>query len=162
MINNHDQFSNSQKQLFYTYIDGRKCLFCGEPIADQESTKRTFCEKTYNALGKVRDCKTAYHRKNDKPERDIHRSIINEHKSIDERIEEMIIKKGFEVTTEDLDAYDIDLSSSIRYNLKATGVLESFYLFYKLTSNPITNVHKIKKHEEFRFDANPQPDQPQQ
>ena len=148
-------------KTFNTFKDGRKGPYCGEPIADQESAKRIYCEKTYNELGKVRDCKTNYHRKNDKPERDIHRSLINEHKSIDDRIEEMIQKKGFEVNTQDLDAYDIDLSGSITYILKPTGHLESFYLFYKITSNPINNSHKIEKHEEFRLDANIETNQSQ-
>lgn len=135
------------KDIQLTFDNNRHCLYCEKPIADQEHAAREFCKKFYDDLGKVHDCKTAYHRTNDKPEREIHSNIIRDHKFFAKQITEMIIKKGYEVTTDDLNAYDIVLSDSIRLEIKKDGTAISHFLQYMITSNPITNKHKIIKHE---------------
>ena len=60
----------------------------------------------------------------------------------------MITKKGYEVTTDDLNAYDIQLSESLKLEIKSNGMATSHFLQYIITSNPITNKHKITKHEQ--------------
>jgi len=131
-----------------TFEKNRKCLHCGEPISDQEHATREYCEKFYDESGKVHDCKTTYHRINDKPERLNHSNLINHHKSLGNRISGMILKKGYTVTTDDLNAYDVILSDSIRFDLKNDGTLISYFLEHTIISNPVINQHTIKEHEQ--------------
>ena len=131
-----------------TYNDERKCLQCGKPIADHEHAARKFCDKYSAESGKVYDCKTTYHRINDKLDREIHGGIIRDQKFFSNQITDMIAKKGFEVTTDDLNAYDIQLAESLKLEIKSNGMATSHFLQYIITSNPITNKHKITRHEQ--------------
>ncbi len=137
-----------------TFEKNRKCLHCGEPIADHEHATREFCEKFYDECGKVHDCKTDYHRINDKPERLNHSNLINHHKSITNRISGMVLKKGYTVSTDDLDAYDISLADSLRFEMECDGTLISYFLEHLIISNPITNQHIIKEHEQSSVNGN--------
>lgn len=129
-----------------TYLKKRECRNCGKPIADQEHASRTHCPKTYDEYGKVVDCKTTLARINDLPDRLIHRNLINEQKLYNSRIKALVEKKGFEVYTDDLTAYDITLSDATKFNLDPDGVLTTHFFNYSITSNPITNIHKIQYH----------------
>lgn len=127
-----------------TFNDKRACIYCGEPLADQLSKKRIYCEEQRGQNGSLtKDCKGAYNRQKNKPEVDMHREIINEHKTIDERIDAMVAKKGYEVTTQDLNAYDIILDSPLRYEFSSYGILTTYFLKYTIISNPVFNSHKI-------------------
>ncbi len=130
-----------------TFQLGRKCRMCDSPIADQEHAAREFCEVTYDENGKVKDCKTAFHRMIDADEREKHRQIINTQKFIKEQLDLLISKKGDEVLTEDLDAYDIQLSLSISHEISPSGILTSHFLKHTIISNPISKKHKIQAHE---------------
>jgi hypothetical protein len=130
-----------------TFEQGRKCRMCGAPIADQEHAAREFCKITHDENGKVKDCKTTFHRLADADEREKYRQIINTQKFIKEQLDLLINKKGNEVITEDLDAYDIELSNPINYEMSSAGVLTSYFLKHKIISNPITQKHKIEPHD---------------
>lgn len=130
-----------------SYLLERKCLNCGTPIPDDEHAARLFCDKYYDENGKVNDCKTTWHRINDKLQREIHSNLIRDHKYFSMRIMEMTMKKGYEVTTDDLNAYDIILSNSLKQDIKKDGIAISYFLQYSITSNPVTKTHKIIRHE---------------
>ena len=129
-----------------TFNLNRACRQCGQPIADQEHATREFCDKYYDETGKVYDCKTDFHRENDKPERDAHRSLINYHKEIANRINQLLVNKGEIVKTGDLDAFNIELSKSLEYSIKENGEMTSIFIGYNIISNPLTNNHKIIQH----------------
>ena len=131
----------------FTYLKNRTCRHCGEPIADQDDLKKEFCEKTYNEFGKVKDCKTAHHRENDKPDRVMHARIINNQKAISTRLEFLIKKKGDQVSTEDLDTYEINLSESLNFKIEKNGTMISQFLNHTIISNPFTEIHKIQYHD---------------
>ena len=131
----------------YTYDQKRECLNCGAPIADQEHATRTHCPKTYDENGKVIDCKTALARINDKQDRELQRKLINAQKFITSQIDTLIIKKGNEVNTDDLTAYDIKLTDSLNYAITPDGTLTSVFLKHRIVSNPVTNRHKIEINE---------------
>lgn len=136
-----------QEDFSFTYHDNRECPYCTNPIADQEDKGRVFCPKTRDENGKLlSDCKTAYHRQNDKPARDLQAELIAEHKAITSRIDFLIRKKGYEVTTDDLDIYDIDLRKPVSYNTSNEGLLTSHFLYHTIISDPHTNNHKISRH----------------
>lgn len=131
-----------------TYADERKCLSCGKPIADQEHALRKYCDKYYDQSGKVHDCKTDHHRILDKPARQIQTNIIRDHIFFTKQIAEMTTKKGYEVTTDDLNAYDISLAQSLKLEIKSNGIATSHFLQYLITSYPATNTHKITTNEQ--------------
>lgn len=131
-----------------TFDSNRKCLYCGKLIADQEHATRKYCEKYYDQLGKVHDCKTDHHRIIDKNEREVQSTLIRDQKFFTRQISEMITKKGYEVTTDDLNAYDISLAQSLKLEIKDNGIATSHFLQYVITSYPATNTHKITKHEQ--------------
>jgi ribosomal protein S27AE len=131
-----------------TYEDKRACPNCGKPIADQEHATRKYCEKYYDQSGKVHDCKTDYNRTIDKPEREIHSTLIRDQKFFAKQISDMVSKKGYEVTTDDLTAYDISLPESLKLEIKSNGTAISHFLQYIITSYPVTNTHKITCHEQ--------------
>jgi hypothetical protein len=131
----------------WTYKLKRECLNCGEPLPDQYSKKRTYCKEVRDENGKLmQDCKGIYNRMLDQPELEVHREIIKEHKTVDDMIEEMVAKKGSVVSTADLVAYDIELTSCLKYKIFNNGTLESDFLKYTIVSNPNLQTHKIYSH----------------
>lgn len=130
-----------------TYHENRECRNCGTAIADQEHATRTHCPKTYDEFGRVIDCKTTLARINDRADRELQRKLINNQKFISSRIDILIEKKGNEVHTSDLTAYDVKLSQCIDYNIESNGTLTSLFLKHRIVSNPITNLHKIDIYE---------------
>ena len=141
------QTKKSKEVGGYTFKEQRNCQGCGEPLPDQFSKKRKFCKEVRDVNGKLtKDCKGSYNRLIDKPELEVQREIIKEHKTVDDRIEAMVAKKGDVVGTADLCAYDIQLNASLKYRLKPNGTLESDFMKYTIISNPILHKHKINKH----------------
>jgi hypothetical protein len=140
---------NAKKQDHDTFFDRRTCVNCGDLLADQLSKKRIFCPEVRDQNNKlIKDCKGAYNRQKNKPEQEEQRVIVNEIRTMDERIEKMVAKKGYKVSTDDLNAYDIPLKSPLRYKLYPNGFLESYFLGFTIVSNPINNTHKIYKNDE--------------
>ncbi|UAY52830.1 hypothetical protein [Ferruginibacter albus] len=131
------------KNTRFSYYQNRECKFCKAPIPDQEHGTREFCPITYDQDRNVRDCKTSFHRKKDKPERDTYSALIMKHKAITTRIDFLIKKTGYSVTTKDLDNYEILLTEALNYSISKDGILTSFYLKHSIISNPISNIHKI-------------------
>ena len=137
-----------EKSLVLSYYDERACLFCYLPIADQEHATRKFCHSQKDEHGKVKDCKTTYHRKSDQPDREIYSAITNNHKATRDRIVKLIVNKGTKVTTADLDAYDILLQECVSFEIKPNGEQTSIFLDYTIISNPINHLHKINHYEQ--------------
>jgi hypothetical protein len=132
----------------FTYLKGRKCKNCEKPIADQEHASRTHCPKVYTEFGNVIDCKTMRHKIENKPDNDLHKSVINRLKEINCRIEMLLAKKGNEVHTDDLTAYDITLTNAVNFEIKPDFTLISYFLKHRIVSNPISNKHKIEEYEQ--------------
>lgn len=126
----------------------RECIYCGELLPEHYSKKRIYCKEVRDENGKLKkDCKGSYNRMIDQSELEVHREIIKEHKTVDDMIEAMVAKKGSIVSTADLNAYDIQLTSSLKYRISANGTLESDFLKYTIISNPNNQTHKIYSHE---------------
>jgi hypothetical protein len=137
----------TEKTGKFSYLLKRACKFCSAPIHDKAHGASEFCPKTWDENGKVRDCKTAYHRENDKPEREIQAEYNGRNKAIKSRIEFLVKKHGDQVPTELLDTYDIDLTECMRYQIDPSGILTSYFLSYIIVSNPFNNIHKISFHD---------------
>ena len=137
----------TEKTGKFSYLLKRACKFCSAPIHDKAHGASEFCPKTWDENGKVRDCKTAYHRENDKPEREIQAEYNGRNKAIKSRIDFLVKKHGDQVPTELLDTYDIDLTECMRYQIDPSGILTSYFLSYIIVSNPFNNIHKISFHD---------------
>jgi len=137
----------TEKTGQFSYQLKRACKFCSAPIPDDAHATTEYCPKTWDENGKVRDCKSDYHRENDKPEREIQAAYNGRNKAIKTRIEFLLIKHGDQVTTEMLDTYDIDLTECLRYKVDPSSMLTSYFLNYKIVSNPFNNIHKISFHD---------------
>lgn len=131
------------EKIEQTFYDGRECDYCFEKIADQEHATRRFCPKRKDEQGNIVDCKSEFHREQNAPEKVVHVELINKHKGIAKRIDELLLKKSSEVLLSDLDAYDIELTSCLDYLLKPNGVLTSIFLEHTIVTNPISKTHKI-------------------
>jgi hypothetical protein len=137
----------TEKTGKFSYLLKRACKFCSAPIHDKAHGASEFCPKTWDENGKVRDCKTAYHRENDKPEREIQAEYSGRNKAIKSRIEFLVKKHGDQVTTEMLDTYEIELMECLRFNIESSGILTTHFLNYQIVSNPFNNIHKISFHD---------------
>jgi hypothetical protein len=137
----------TEKTGKFSYLLKRACKFCRAPIPDNAHGASEFCPKTWDENGKVRDCKTAYHRENDKPEREIQAEYNGRNKAIKSRIEFLVKKHGDQVTTEMLDTYEIELMECLRFNIESSGILTTHFLNYQIVSNPFNNIHKISFHD---------------
>lgn len=137
----------TEKTVKFSYLLKRACKFCRAPIPDNAHGASEFCPKTWDENGKVRDCKTAYHRENDKPEREIQAEYSGRNKAIKSRIEFLVKKNGDQVTTEMLDTYEIELMECLRFNIESSGILTTYFLNYQIVSNPFNNIHKISFHD---------------
>ena len=137
----------TEKTGKFSYLLKRACKFCSAPIHDKAHGASEFCLKTWDENGKVRDCKTAYHRENDKPEREIQAEYNGRNKAIKSRIEFLVKKHGDQVPTELLDTYEIDLTECMRFQIDPSGILTSYFLSYIIVSNPFNNIHKISFHD---------------
>lgn len=131
----------------FSYRLKRSCKFCGAPVPDHAHAATEFCPKTYDENGKVRDCKTAYHRENDKPEREIQAEFNARNKAIKSRIEFLLKKHGDLVNTQMLDTYEIDLRDCMSYKIEPSGILTTYFLNYQIVSNPLNKIHKISFHD---------------
>jgi predicted RNA-binding Zn-ribbon protein involved in translation (DUF1610 family) len=135
-----------QYDYSFSYLNNRECRHCGRPIADQEHKTREFCPVNVGENGKIRDCKSAFHRENDKPYRVLQTAIIADQKTMAIRIDFLIKMRGHEVTTDDLDFYEIDLRKPVSYNVSTDGLMTSYFLYHTIVSDPNTNNHKISHH----------------
>ena len=140
-------FTAPDNESRFTYNLGRECRQCHAPIADNDHATREFCPTTTDQFGNIRDCKTSYHRKNDKPLRDLIGKYIAKQKHISTRIDFLSDKYGMEVSTEQLDTYDINLHECIEYYISKEGILTSVFLRHTIISNSITDLHKIQYHD---------------
>lgn len=72
-----------------------------------------------------------------------HAEIRARNLAICTRIDFLVKQHGYEVSTELLDTYDIELSHSLSFTLEESGILTSTFFKHKIVSNPKNGIHKI-------------------
>jgi|GEM_PF-1168693 len=132
----------------FVYHPDRTCRHCGATLSEKSTARREFCPKTYNQEGNVRDCKSAYHRMHDKPDRDMFAMITGNNKAIYTRIEYLIELVGYEVTTNHLDTYQIKLIECVDAE-KINGIQHWYFIKHAIITNPYTQIHKIERHDKY-------------
>ncbi|MES2429312.1 MAG: hypothetical protein V4556_00160 [Bacteroidota bacterium] len=94
----------------YTYNEGRKCLHCNTPLADQFHESRKFCFRTELTDGTVQSCKDDYHSPIRKSNYEPFKKIFDFHKEIHENITQLFNAKGELVSLEEINLFGIPLS----------------------------------------------------
>jgi hypothetical protein len=123
----------------------RFCEHCGRPLPPGEHGLRKFCEKWYDQVGQVHDCKTDYHSEKKKPQNEEFRLYRNTIYEDSNTITSLVDKFGSIVTTAQLDAHDLELCRSIEYGITDDGKIISQVHGYIITSDTSIGKHKIEK-----------------
>jgi hypothetical protein len=129
-----------------TYLLGRACEYCAEPIADQERASKKHCTRWIDEAGKPHDCKRRKFTLKNRVEDEILLDFSAEQRETNRQIEKVIAAHGNEVSTEVLIAYNVQLGHNLRYEYYS-GLLYAEFLGYRIISNPILNTHKIVKND---------------
>ena len=136
----------SKKNFSKTFILGRACQYCGEPIEDQARATKIHCTRWKDENGQIHDCKRKKHQLKHQPEEDLLLDFSAKQRTTKQQIEKMIAAHGVIVTTEILNAYNIILSENLRFSYQS-GLATAEFLGYHIVSNPKLNNHKIEKHD---------------
>jgi hypothetical protein len=135
---------HSEKSSSKTYILGRACQYCGEPIEDQARATKIHCTRWKDAEGQIHDCKRKKHQLKHQPEEDVLLDFSSKQRTTKQQIEKMIAAHGDIVTTEILNAYNVILSENLGFSYQS-GLVTAEFLGYNIVSNPQINNHKILK-----------------
>ena len=129
---------------FHTFKNGRKCLKCKKPIADQEHGTRKYCRSKKLPDGSVESCKDDYHSPLRKVRNEPFKRIGDFHKLMHYRISLLFKNHGADVTLELLNRYGIMLNRPLEIDMK--NGLGHFY-FHEFAVQKLDPVnYKITKH----------------
>lgn len=129
-----------------TFLKNRKCLYCKKPIADQQHATLKFCEHTLEPDSGIKNCKHAYHAALRKIKDDPYLKLEKHHKTTTKSIGVLLIKKGSNVSGDDLDQYGIQLNKPVEFNIPPSQ--KGCYSFIGFDITHIDdNKFKITKHE---------------
>jgi hypothetical protein len=130
-----------------TYKLGRACLYCGEPIEDQARATKTHCSRWIDKFGVVHDCKRKKHKLKTQPQEDILLDFAARQRETHRQILKVLTAHGDYVSTEILDAYNINLADNLGFSFNS-GIAVAEFLGFKIFSNPKLKTHKIEPHHE--------------
>jgi hypothetical protein len=130
-----------------TYKLGRVCLYCGEPIEDQARANKTHCSSWIDKFGVRHDCKRKKHKLKTQPQEDILLDFAARQRETHRQILKLIAAHGDYVSTEILDAYNINLADNLGFSFDS-GIAVADFLGFKILSNSKLKTHKIEPHHE--------------
>ncbi len=129
-----------------TFLSGRACLYCGEPIEDQARLSKKYCTPWIDEYGINHYCRRKQHHIRHAEDENILLDYNAKQRETKRQIESLIKTHGNKVTKAMLDAFGIELSSALEQN-GTTGAAESKFLGYSIISKAYSNHHKIIKHD---------------
>ncbi|MFZ9171463.1 MAG: hypothetical protein ACO210_05845 [Sediminibacterium sp.] len=142
-----DKKQENSKKMAKTYHLGRVCQKCGEPIADQDRATKIHCSRWIDKFGVIHDCKRQKHALKVQPYENILLDYSAIQRETKRQIEKVIAAHGNEVSTEILNAYNINLNENLSFDYHS-GLMYAGFLGFKIITNPKLNTHKIIKHEQ--------------
>jgi hypothetical protein len=137
---------NQDLGSFYTYYKNRKCLFCGNPIADQIHGLRKHCPRIILPDGTVGSCKDDKHIARRKTQDLPYNRLARHHKLMNERIADLMKTTGETVTLEDINRFGIILHRPVEIRKNKDGKYSYCFVEYTINES-FNNQFKIKKHE---------------
>lgn len=126
----------------YTYKIGRKCEYCGEPIADHLHENRKHCLPEVYIDGSVKDCKVKRNNEKGGIKNKETKSILEEWKSVLVRVKKLVALKGNIVTTEDLDFHEISLLKALRNEPEKKSLI-SYFRGFEISTSLANRKHLI-------------------
>ena len=132
----------------YTYLFGRKCEYCSEPIEDQAQISRKHCLPWVDEYGQQQDCRRAKHSMIHSRETVLLQELNAKLKETDRSIKRLLTHHGDYVGTEILDAYNIQLDECIRFHPEENGIVAFEFLSYVIKTDIIKRKHKIILYEQ--------------
>lgn len=133
------------KEYALTYKQGRKCLHCETPIADQIHQGRKFCEREVLPDGSVKSCKDDFNarlrKERDKPFRQ--QNAFQKRLSL--AIDNLYRTKGEHITVDDLERYEIWLKQALRHEPKGERLFNFHFTHHRLEQLSMTQF-KIHPH----------------
>lgn len=130
-----------------TYNLGRVCLLCGEPIEDQARANKTHCSRWIDKFGVVHDCKRKKFTLKTQPQEEILLDFAARQRETRRQILKLLTAHGDVVSTEILDAYNINLGDNLGFSYHS-GIAVAEFLGFKIFTNPKLKTHKIELHHE--------------
>lgn len=115
-----------------TYLKTRKCLYCSEPISDQEHGLRKFCETEKLEDGSVFSCKDDYNAAKRKKKVAPYKSFSNHHIAMHQRIGSLKISCGEDVNTEQINRHGIILNRPAEIEWSKDGRPVYYFMEYAL------------------------------
>lgn len=144
----------TQSRLAKTYLLGRACQYCGEPIEDQARATKIHCSRYIDEFGVTHDCKRRKNQLKNQPLEEILLDWCARQRQTKGRIEDAVTAHGDELAIEILDAYNIQLADCIRfYHQQGLTTLE--FLGYNIIKNNNRKTFKIQKNDQSRVSIDP-------
>lgn len=137
-------------QPSYTFIENRKCMHCGSPIADQLHKAQKFCSKETYSNGTTKNCKDQFWIEQRKQEKGTFAGMESYHRSCTDTLMYLYNLNGPEITLEILEQMGIDLGRSAAHR-KVGSEQRFFYLGFYVSVNTNTNQTQIHPHNENLF-----------
>ena len=110
---------------FHTYDRGRKCKYCGTPIADQAHGLTEYCEREVLEDGSVKSCKDDHNAELRKVNDEPYLREMNFQKGQTTALHALVRSKGELVTLEELNQYGIQLHRALTLEIR-----DGLYSFY--------------------------------
>ena len=129
----------------FTFLLNRKCLHCGNPIADHIHAKRKFCPRIILPGGVIINCKDKYNSKRSKPINEPFKLMAKWQKYYHEKIEAMVAKEGTKVTLEIINRYGINLHRPFEFKKSKESGFTFLYHRYAI-EHVDSNTYKIFEH----------------
>jgi hypothetical protein len=130
-----------------TYLLGRRCQYCGEPIEDQARANKIHCSSWVDEYGVKHDCKRRKNMLKNRTKEDTLLDLCARHRETNRQIERIIAAHGDLVSTEVLNAYNVNLADNISFSYDS-GIATAEFLGFRIKSNPILKNHKIERYEQ--------------
>lgn len=130
-----------------TYKLGRACLYCGEPIEDQARATKLHCSRWIDKFGVIHDCKRKKHYLKTRTHEEILLDFAARQRETYRQILKLLTAHGDYVSTETLDAYNINLADNLGFSYDS-GIAVAEFLGFKIFSNAELKTHKIEPHHE--------------
>ncbi|QNA46459.1 hypothetical protein [Lacibacter sediminis] len=137
-------------QPLYTYLENRRCLNCGSPIADQVHKTKKFCAKETYSDGTTKNCKDQYWSEQRREAKSIFKAMEIYHQSCSESLHQLYGLDLPEITMEHLEHMGIDLGRSAVHRV-FDNEHRFFYFGFFISVNTITHKIQIHPHNEKLF-----------
>ena len=127
-----------------TYKLKRACAYCSEPIEDQARASKIHCSRWMDEAGVIHDCRRRKHQLVHKLNDDLLLDFSARQREINQQIVKAVAAHGDVVSSEVLNAYNINLSENLKFHYRS-NLTTCEFLGFKIITNPKLNNHTIQK-----------------